>query len=80
LKKQNAEIENIHFEDDLFTLLSVIPLNVPVQDIFNGIINDCNQFGNFLNKKYLITNVKILTISEIREFLAENLEHFRSIN
>lgn len=80
LKKHDAEIENINFEKDLFTLLSVIPLNVPIQDIFNSFISDCNQFGNFLNKEYLITNVKILTINEIREFLAENLEHFRSIN
>ncbi len=80
LKKHNAEIERINFEKDLFTLLTVIPLNVPIQDIFKKFINDCNQFGNFLNKDYLITNVKILTINEIREFLAENLEHFRRIN
>lgn len=80
IKKHDSEIESLTFEKDLFTLLTVIPLDVPVQDIFSQFIKDCNQFGDFLNKDYLITNVKILTIKEIREFLTENIEHFRRIN
>jgi len=79
MKKNDAEIENIQFEKDLFTILSVIPLNVPIQDIFKNFVKDCNQFGNFLSKEFLITNVKILTINEIRELLIENMEHFRKI-
>ena len=79
-KKHSAEVEKISFQDDICIILSVIPLNVPVRNIFDTLIKECNQFGSFLNKYYLITNVKILTINEIREFIDENFEHLGRIN
>ena len=79
-KKHTAEVEKISFQDDICTILSIIPINVPVQNIFNILIKECNQFGDFLNKYYLITNLKILTINEIREFIEENFEHLGRIN
>jgi hypothetical protein len=78
-KKNSAEVEKISFQKDICIILSVIPLNVPVRNIFDTLIKECNQFGGFLNKYYLITNVKILTINEIREFINENLEHLGRI-
>jgi len=79
-KKQSAEVEKISFRKDICIILSVIPLNVPVRNIFDILIKECNQFGGFLNKYYLITNLKILTINEIREFIDENFEHLGRIN
>lgn len=79
-KKHTAEVEKISFQDDICTILSIIPLNVSVQNIFDILIKECNQFGGFLNKYYLITNLKILTINEIREFIEENFEHLGRIN
>jgi hypothetical protein len=79
-KKYSAEVEKISFHRDICTILSVIPLKVPVRNIFDTLIKECNQFGGFLNKYYLITNVKILTINEIREFINENSEHLGRIN
>jgi hypothetical protein len=79
-KKHRAEVEKISFHKDICTILSVIPVDVSVRKIFDILIKECNQFGGFLNKYYLITNVKTLTISEIREFLDENFEHLGRIN
>lgn len=79
-KKHDAEVEKINFREDICTILSVIPINVTVQNIFDILIKECNQFGGFLNKHYLITNLKILTINEIREFIDENFEYLGRIN
>ena len=72
IKKVNGELEEITFHDHLATVISVIPLHVSVQDLFYNIIDECNILGNFLNSNYIITNLKILTLDEIHEILAEN--------
>jgi hypothetical protein len=69
-KKYGAEVEDIIFEDGFASFLSIVPLRVPVQVLFDRIIKECNEFGDFLFNDYIITNVKILSIEEIREFLA----------
>lgn len=70
LKKRHGEIEEIKFYRNIVTIIPLIPLNVSVQSLFDNIISECNQFGNFLYKNYLTTNLKILTLDEIREFIS----------
>jgi hypothetical protein len=72
LEKNGAELEKIRFSGDLCTILSLIPLKVPIQNFFDMLIEECNKLGDFLNRNCLINNVKILKISEIREFLKAN--------
>ncbi len=81
-QRYHSELENLEFEDNLATVLCVIPLNVPIQDLFMKILNECNQFGNFIDENYIITNVKRFSFPEIREFLAqiENGEDFQLDN
>jgi hypothetical protein len=76
LEKNGAELEKIIFYGDLCTILSLIPLKVPIQNFFDKLIEECNKLGDFLNRNYLITNVKILKISEIRESIKGNPAHF----
>jgi hypothetical protein len=74
LKKYGAEMEKIIFVDGFATILSLVPMKVPVQILFDAIIKECNEFGDFLFSDYIITNIKILTPDEIREFLtAKNI-------
>jgi hypothetical protein len=77
LKKNGAELEKLRFSRDLCTILSLIPLKVPIQNLFDMLIEECNKLGDFLNRNCLITNVKILKISEIRERIKNNPAHFR---
>ena len=79
LEKHGAEAERIRFVKDICTIVLLIPLRVPIQNFFDILIRECNQFGGFLNKNYLITNVKILGINEIREFINCNAEHLGRI-
>jgi hypothetical protein len=77
LEKNGAEIEKIRFSGDMCTILSLIPLKVPIQNLFDMLIEECNKLGDFLNRNCIITNVKILKISEIRERIKSNPTHFR---
>ncbi len=72
LKKYDAEIEEIIFLEGFATILAVVPMKISVQKLFDAIIKECNEVGEFLFDDYIITNVKILSIEEIRELLALN--------
>lgn len=70
--RNEAEIENLFFEDGFAYILTMVPINIPVQQFFNKILIECNEFGDFLFHDFIISNVKILSIEEIRELLAIN--------
>lgn len=71
-KAIGAEIEDILFEESYALVLSIVPLHIPVQRLFDKVITECNEFGEFLFNDYIITNLKVLSLDEIREFLALN--------
>ena len=71
LKKYNSEIEKIDFSGSITTVTAIIPISVTLKDLFNAAIDECNQYGNFLRKSFIITNVKILSIDEITNILKD---------
>jgi len=68
-KTQSSEIETIHFEKDLCMVISLIPIKISIHKLFDSFIEECNQYDDFLNPHYLITNVKIFSAREIRKML-----------
>lgn len=71
LKEQNAELEKLYFEEDIATITAIIPIDITIQDLFKKVLSDCNQFGDFLTPDFIITNMKEFSISEIRDFIAQ---------
>ncbi len=69
LKKYDSEIEEIRFKGTYTTLLVIIPLKMPLQDVFREAIRECNQYGDFLKDNFIITNVRRLDGEEISSFL-----------
>jgi hypothetical protein len=65
----HAEIESVRFDQELCRVVSVIPLNVSIHHLFDQFILECNIFGDFLNSDFLITNVRILTVRQIRSLI-----------
>jgi hypothetical protein len=47
----------------------LVPFDVNIKSILQAAINECNQYGNFLDTKFLFTNVKILSEEEIANLL-----------
>lgn len=62
-------IEQIEFSDAYTTMLLLLPIDTDLQPLFTTIIDECNQYGNFLHENMVITNVKKLDDSEIRSIL-----------
>lgn len=69
LKTSNGEFESIDFTEGFSTALVMLPLQTDLKSIFRNIIDECNQYGNFLNDDMILTNVKMLSRSEITEML-----------
>lgn len=67
IKKSEGEIEEIEFIDGYCTIISLIPLNVSIKELITIAIEECNQIGDFINAKFILTNVKVLTIDEIND-------------
>lgn len=72
LKSNQSELEKITFDDNLATLLVLIPFEVPFQKVFRDAITECNNYGNFLKPNFLVTNVKTLSTQEIHDFIQHN--------
>jgi len=69
LKKFDAELEEVNYSGYLATILLLMPLNFSLKKVFHEAITECNQYGDFLNDDFIVTNVKTLSFEEIQDFL-----------
>ena len=74
LKKYNSKLEEINYSSSFATLLTMVPMNVTIKQIFKEAIDECNQYGDFLVQNFIITNVKILSIKKIKDFIERQKE------
>jgi len=70
-----GKIESAEFKDNYTIMLLLLPLQTDLQPLFAGIINECNQYGNFLHENMIITNVKKLSEEEILHLLHTKKEN-----
>jgi hypothetical protein len=68
-KRYEAEIEEIKFFNDIASIKALIPIKVQLNEMFEEAIENCNQFGDFLQMNFIVTNVKELSFEEIKEVL-----------
>ena len=71
LKENEAEVEEVELYGNFITLVTLIPLEVSLKNIFKDAIKECNQYGDFLSSHFIVTNVKKLSNEEIIEFLKD---------
>lgn len=69
LRKYDAEIEDVQFSEYLATILLLMPIQYSIKQIFQEIIDECNQYGEFLIDNFIVTNVKVLPFNEIKDFI-----------
>lgn len=65
----DSEIESVDFNKNYAAVVALIPMNIPVEEPIKKAIGECNGLGKFIKQGYLITNVKILSDSEIEGIL-----------
>jgi hypothetical protein len=66
LKKRDGEIEKLEFDESFCTLLTIVPINVSIKELISETIEECNQIGNFIDPKFILTNVKVFSKEEIK--------------
>ena len=69
LTHNNGILEEISFEKDLAIAILLLPVKSDIQGVFSGVINECNQYGDFVRQDIIITNVKRMSVNEIRKFI-----------
>jgi hypothetical protein len=75
VRKAGGILEKIMFDRELCTILSMIHIQIPIQQLFDELIAECNQYGDFIFKDYIITNVKIISNRDIRIILGNSREN-----
>ena len=65
LNSTDVLIEKFEIGNNYFTLLLLFPFDEDIKLRLNSAVEECNQYGNFLDTKFLFTNVKILNEKEI---------------
>jgi len=71
IEKNEGELEEFDVMLDFTTAMVILPLKAQLKDIFRAIIDECNQYGDFLDEDMVITNVKKLNTTEIVEILQQ---------
>ena len=72
LNQHDGEFESMDFSEGFSTALAMLPLQSDLRQIFRNIIDECNQYGDFLDDDMIVTNVKIMSRNEILEMLKQN--------
>lgn len=75
LKNEDGEFESMDFTEGFSSALVVLPLNVEIKSVFQGVIDECNQYGGFLHEDLLVTNVKVLSRNEILQIINHKSEN-----
>lgn len=68
----DGEFETIDFMEGFSTALVMLPLQVDIKSVFQNVVDECNQYGNFLQEDMIVTNVKVMSRSEIIQLLHQN--------
>jgi hypothetical protein len=72
LHNYKGNLEEISFQDELAIAIMLLPVKTDIQSVFNSVINECNQYGDFVRNDIIITNVKRMTVDEIKQFINRN--------
>lgn len=73
LSKNQSVVEKITFESKYSQIISLIPLNVSIKNTLKSAVEECNNYGDFLEQNFLVTNVKIFSLEEIEQFLNDTV-------
>ncbi len=70
--KNNGEFESMDFMEGFSTALVMLGLQTDIKSVLQNVVDECNQYGNFLKDDMIVTNVKIMSRSDIIQLLNRN--------
>ena len=69
LQKAEVVIEQFDIRENYFTILMLFSFDKDPKSYLSAAVAECNQYGNFLDPRFLFTNVKVLSEKEIEQLL-----------
>jgi len=69
LKPEDGEFESIDFSEGFSASQVLLPVTADIRHVFSNVVEECNQYGGFLEEDMIITNVKVLTRNEILDII-----------
>ena len=66
---ENIVIEDFSIKNNYFKIILLSGLNHDLKVIIRDIVAECNELGDFLDSKFLLTNVRLFQDSEIEKLL-----------
>ena len=69
ISKNDGELEEMSFQKNLAIGVMLLPVKSDLQGVFSSVISECNQYGDFIRPDIIITNVKRMSVDEIRKFI-----------
>jgi len=72
IKGNEGEFESMDFMEGFSTALVMLPLKSDIKSVFQNVVDECNQYGNFLDEDMIVTNVKVMSRSEIIQLLHQS--------
>ena len=65
LSKYEGEVEELSINTNYFSLVFLIDIKINIKHLLENILNECNQYGNFISQGFVITNIKKYSEEEI---------------
>ncbi|MCL1938540.1 MAG: hypothetical protein FWF52_09130 [Candidatus Azobacteroides sp.] len=65
VEKYQGELEDISIKSNYFSLVFLISLHIDLKEMLKEAISECNEYGDFINTHFVITNVKIFDQEDI---------------
>ena len=69
VNQHNGKIEEHEASKRIVTFTLLLPLDVDVKQMFENIITECNNYGNFLEKNPMLTNVRKFKLQEVEDLV-----------
>lgn len=74
MQHADVKVEKFDIKENYFTILMLFSFEIDIKSTLDNAIRECNQYGNFLDNRFLFTNVKELNEGEIKTFLIRREE------
>ncbi|MDO4757484.1 MAG: hypothetical protein Q4A54_14150 [Parabacteroides sp.] len=72
LAQSECDVERLTVGEKYIELLFLVPVRAEIKLILDQVVNECNQYGDFISSVYTVTNVKELSEEEIQEVIEKH--------
>ncbi len=74
IHRYGGETEELKIAENYFTIVYLIDLKANIKTMLDSILDECNQYGDFISRTFIVTNVKRFNEEEIQQELHKKNE------